>query len=131
MPPCAADRVRVGRRTVLRAAGRRRAARRDSAVAGCGRSGPDPRLAIGSGTRPGVYIRMAEVLADAWDERLDLTVRPEVLSTAGSVANMALLRAGRAPARDQPGRRRRRLPRGASRRTPPRRRGRWPASTTT
>ncbi len=92
----AADGVRIGRRTVLRAAGAAGVLAATGGLAGCGRSGPDPRLAIGSGTRPGVYIRMADVLADAWDERLDLTVRPEVLSTAGSVANMALLRAGRA-----------------------------------
>lgn len=89
------DGVRVGRRTVLRGAACA-GLLATAGAAGCGRTGPDPRLAIGSGTRPGVYIRMAEVLADVWDERLDLTTRPEVLSTAGSVANMALLRARRA-----------------------------------
>ena len=87
------DGMRVGRRTVLRAAAGA-GLLAATGLTGCARTGPDPVLAIGSGTKPGVYIRMAEVLAGAWDEKLDLSVRPTVLSTAGSVANMALLRSG-------------------------------------
>ena len=61
-------------------------------------SGPfaDVRLRLATGSPQGVYFRLGSVLAAAWRDDLGLAAAPEVLSTAGSGENLALLLAGQA-----------------------------------
>ncbi|GGM62026.1 C4-dicarboxylate ABC transporter substrate-binding protein [Longimycelium tulufanense] len=61
-------------------------------AAGCsGPSFPGLRLRVATGGTDGVYHALGQVMADAWHEQLDVP-RPEVLVTAGSVANVSLVR---------------------------------------
>ena len=52
------------------------------------------RLTLASGNPQGVYFVLGNALADAWQQHLGLGVRPDVLSTAGSVDNLQLLASG-------------------------------------
>ncbi|SHF38878.1 TAXI family TRAP transporter solute-binding subunit [Streptoalloteichus hindustanus] len=60
-------------------------------AAGCtGSRPPASRLTIGTGSADGVYYALGQALAGTWAEQLG--VRSEVRTTAGSVANIELLR---------------------------------------
>ncbi|MDN5916333.1 MAG: TAXI family TRAP transporter solute-binding subunit [Pseudonocardia sp.] len=83
----------VRRRVVLRAAGVLAAA---PVSAACTGSPPTPPLVIAGGVAPGVYVNLAQALADIWAQRLELDAAPTVLTTAGSSQNMELLRSGAA-----------------------------------
>ncbi len=63
-------------------------------AAGCGSPFGQSRLRIATGGTLGVYYALGEALADAWQAGLGLDTRPEVVSTAGSVANLVLLAGG-------------------------------------
>ncbi len=63
-------------------------------AAGCGSPFAQTRLRIATGGTLGVYYALGEALADAWQSTLGLATRPAVVSTAGSVANLALLSSG-------------------------------------
>ena len=51
---------------------------------------------MATGGTQGVYFGLGNALADAWQQKLGLDVRPEVLATAGSVDNLRLLATGAA-----------------------------------
>lgn len=85
--------LRLTRRDALRAAG---LAGVTMLAASCGRSFDDVRLTIATGGTQGVYYALGGALADAWEQRLSLPQRPQVLSTDGSKANLDLLEAGTA-----------------------------------
>ncbi|MCP2256779.1 hypothetical protein LX15_000462 [Streptoalloteichus tenebrarius] len=62
-------------------------------AAGCtGSPPPVRRLTIGTGSADGVYFALGQVLARTWADQLG--IRSEVRTTAGSVANIELLRSG-------------------------------------
>ncbi|GEL18998.1 TAXI family TRAP transporter solute-binding subunit [Pseudonocardia asaccharolytica] len=63
-------------------------------LSGCSSPFRDERIAIATGGTQGVYYALGGALATIWQEHLRLAVRPEVLSTAGSVQNLALLSSG-------------------------------------
>ena len=65
-------------------------------AAGCGSPFAQTRLRIATGGTLGVYYALGVALADAWQSRLGFDARPEVVSTAGSVANLGLLVGGAA-----------------------------------
>jgi TRAP transporter TAXI family solute receptor len=65
-------------------------------LAGCGSPFAGARLRIATGGTAGEYYRLGRALAAVWQERLDLTAAPEVLSTNGSPANVSLLVTGAA-----------------------------------
>ncbi|WP_214369195.1 TAXI family TRAP transporter solute-binding subunit [Pseudonocardia sp. H11422] len=65
-------------------------------VAGCSSPFTDLRLSIATGGTQGVYYALGGALADAWQQHLELAMRPHVLSTAGSVQNLALFAGGQA-----------------------------------
>jgi uncharacterized protein len=83
----------VDRRTILHALG---ALGLLAALPACSSPFAGVRLTLATGGTQGVYFTLGHALADAWQERLGLEVRPEVLSTAGSVDNLARLAAGTA-----------------------------------
>jgi uncharacterized protein len=56
---------------------------------------PGLTLTIATGSSDGVYYQLGTKLADSWAGQLDIA-RPKVLETAGSPANIALLRSGTA-----------------------------------
>lgn len=86
-------RVELTRRDALRAAGALGAA---GLLAGCSTPLPGTRLRVATGGTRGVYFALGTALAQAWRHRLRLAVAPEVLPTAGSVANLELLASGAA-----------------------------------
>jgi uncharacterized protein len=63
-------------------------------LAGCSSPFAGRRLALATGATEGVYYTLGTALAGVWQDALDLDLRPEVRSTAGSVDNLARL-AGR------------------------------------
>jgi TRAP transporter TAXI family solute receptor len=63
-------------------------------AAACGAPFAQTRLRIATGGTLGVYYSLGIALADVWQGRLGLDARPEVVSTAGSVANLGLLAGG-------------------------------------
>ena len=65
-------------------------------LAGCASPSAGTRLRVATGGTRGVYFALGTALAQAWHERLDLATAPEVLATAGSVANLGLLSSGAA-----------------------------------
>lgn len=65
-------------------------------LAGCASSFAGTRLRVATGGTRGVYYALGAALAQAWQARLGLDAAPEVLSTAGSVANLGLLGTGAA-----------------------------------
>ncbi|MGE0300608.1 TAXI family TRAP transporter solute-binding subunit [Pseudonocardia sp.] len=65
-------------------------------LAGCAAPFADTRLRIATGGTQGVYFALGTALAQAWQSRLELSARPAVLATAGSVENLALLASGAA-----------------------------------
>lgn len=65
-------------------------------LAGCAAPFADTRLRIATGGTRGVYYTLGSALAQAWQSRLELVAAPQVLPTAGSVANLALLASGAA-----------------------------------
>ncbi|HYH32035.1 MAG TPA: TAXI family TRAP transporter solute-binding subunit [Pseudonocardia sp.] len=83
----------VGRRSVLRGLG---ALGLLAALPACSSPFAGVRLTLATGGTQGVYFTLGNALADAWQARLGLDVRPAVLSTAGSVDNLARLAAGEA-----------------------------------
>ncbi|MDN5747453.1 MAG: TAXI family TRAP transporter solute-binding subunit [Pseudonocardia sp.] len=83
----------VARRTVLTAAA---AAAVVAALPGCAAPFAGTRLRLATGSEQGVYFSLGSALAAAWHEELGLAEPPLVLSTAGSVENVALLAAGAA-----------------------------------
>ena len=54
------------------------------------------RLRIATGSANGVYFQLGSALARAWQAELGFAQLPEVLTTAGSVQNVAMLAAGEA-----------------------------------
>lgn len=84
-------RVELTRRAVLRAAAALGVA---GLAGGCAAPFAGTRLRLATGGTRGVYFALGTALAQAWQERLRLSATPEVLSTAGSVANLGLLRSG-------------------------------------
>jgi TRAP transporter TAXI family solute receptor len=64
------------------------------AAAACSAPFAGVRLTLATGGTQGVYYNLGNALADAWQARLELDVRPTVLPTAGSVDNLARLAAG-------------------------------------
>jgi len=85
------DRAAVDRRAVLRTSGLLGLL---AAVPACTSPYARMRLTLATGGRGGVYYKLGTALAPAWQEKLDLDVRPEVLETAGSVDNLQLLASG-------------------------------------
>jgi TRAP transporter TAXI family solute receptor len=83
----------VDRRTVLRALG---ALGVLAALPACSSPFAGVRLTLATGGTQGVYFNLGHALADAWQDRLGLDARPEVLPTAGSVDNLARLAEGAA-----------------------------------
>jgi TRAP transporter TAXI family solute receptor len=83
----------VDRRAVLRGVGLVGAL---AALGSCSSPFADTRLTLATGGTQGVYYSLGRALAVAWQEQLGLEVRPEVLSTAGSVDNLQLLASGAA-----------------------------------
>ncbi|MGQ0572612.1 MAG: TAXI family TRAP transporter solute-binding subunit [Pseudonocardia sp.] len=67
-------------------------------LTGCAGPFVGTRLRVATGGTRGVYFALGSALAVAWQERLGLDAQPEVLSTAGSVANLGLLASGAADA---------------------------------
>jgi TRAP transporter TAXI family solute receptor len=65
-------------------------------AAGCSAPFADTRLRIATGGTRGVYYALGTALSQAWQDSLHLAAAPEVLATAGSVANLDLLGSGRA-----------------------------------
>ncbi|WP_300013858.1 TAXI family TRAP transporter solute-binding subunit [Pseudonocardia sp.] len=82
--------TRVRRRTVL---GALAAA---ALLPSCSSPLADVRLRIATGSASGVYFQLGTALARAWQAELRFTRHPEVLNTAGSVQNVAMLAAGEA-----------------------------------
>jgi len=82
----------VSRRTVLATL----AAGPVLTLPGCSTPFADTRLRLATGSERGVYYRLGSALARTWQAELGLTGTPIVLSTAGSVQNVALLAAGAA-----------------------------------
>lgn len=78
----------VDRRAVLRAFGGLAAL---AAVSACTSPYTATRLTLATGGTQGVYFALGNALADVWQAELDLQMRPQVLSTAGSVNNLQLL----------------------------------------
>ena len=118
---------RHDRRSVLRALGLLGGL---ALIPGCSARFGEVALRLATGAPEGGYFRLGTALAAVWQRELGLQALPTVLSTPGSMENVALLGAGSAdvgfcqidvaahrisccPPED------------------PRRRGRWPASTTT
>jgi TRAP transporter TAXI family solute receptor len=66
------------------------------ALSGCSSPFAGVRLTLATGGTQGVYYNLGNALADAWQARLELDARPAVLSTAGSVDNLARLASGAA-----------------------------------
>ncbi len=62
-----------------------------AALAACSSPFAGRRLAVATGSTEGVYYALGTALAGVWQDALDLDVRPEVRSTAGSVDNLARL----------------------------------------
>lgn len=83
----------VGRRTVLRGLG---AAALLAAFPACSAPLAGVRLTVATGGVQGVYFTLGTALAQAWRAALALTDTPAVLSTGGSVENVALLASGAA-----------------------------------
>lgn len=79
---------------MLRAAGATGLALALPALSACTGSTPEPQLVIAGGVAPGVYLSLAQTLAEVWAERLELDPAPRVLSTAGSGQNMQMLTSG-------------------------------------
>jgi TRAP transporter TAXI family solute receptor len=67
-----------------------------AALGGCSSPYAGTRLMLATGGTQGVYFGLGNALADAWQRKLGLDVRPEVLATAGSVDNLRLLATGAA-----------------------------------
>jgi TRAP transporter TAXI family solute receptor len=89
--------VQLTRRQALGVLGRAGlAAGLGTALVGCGSPFAGARLRIATGSTAGEYYRLGRALAAVWQERLDLTATPEVLSTNGSPANVSLLVTGAA-----------------------------------
>ncbi|MGI8814526.1 MAG: TAXI family TRAP transporter solute-binding subunit [Pseudonocardia sp.] len=65
-------------------------------TAGCAQGLREVRLTVATGGAGGVYYALGMALADAWQRDLGLRQRPTVLRSAGSVANLSLLAAGKA-----------------------------------
>ena len=85
----------LGRRGFLRAAAAGGLATAALPLLGaCSSSFAGVRLAIATGATQGVYYTLGRVLADVWQEHLRLPARPEVITTAGSVQNLALVASG-------------------------------------
>ena len=78
----------VTRRAVLRAGA---ALGLLAAVPGCSSPFAGRRLVLATGATEGVYYTLGTALAGVWQDDLDLDVRPDVRSTAGSVDNLAQL----------------------------------------
>ncbi len=83
----------VGRRSVLRGLG---AAGLLAALPACSSPLAGVRLTIATGGVQGVYYTLGTALAQAWRDGLDLAELPAVLSTGGSVDNVAKLASGAA-----------------------------------
>jgi uncharacterized protein len=66
------------------------------AASACSSPFADVRLTLATGGTQGVYFNLGNALADVWQEQLELDVHPAVLSTAGSVDNLARLASGMA-----------------------------------
>ncbi|WP_433279862.1 TAXI family TRAP transporter solute-binding subunit [Pseudonocardia xinjiangensis] len=81
----------MGRRAVLRGLG---ALGVLGGLAACSSPYAGTRLTLATGGTQGVYFRLGNALADAWQRKLGLDLRPGVLSTAGSVDNLRLLADG-------------------------------------
>lgn len=60
-------------------------------LGGCASPFAHARLRIATGGTGGVYFALGTALAQVWQQRLRLDAAPEVLPTAGSVANLSLL----------------------------------------
>jgi TRAP transporter TAXI family solute receptor len=67
-----------------------------AALPACGTPFAGVRLRIATGSTAGEYYRLGRALAAVWQERLELTEAPAVLSTNGSPANVSLLVTGAA-----------------------------------
>ena len=67
-----------------------------AALPACSSPFAEVRLTLATGGTQGVYYNLGNALAEAWHEHLGLDVRPTVLSTAGSVDNLARLASGSA-----------------------------------
>jgi len=83
----------ASRRTVLAALA---AAGTVAALPGCATPFARARLRLATGSELGVYYRIGSALARSWHEELGLEQAPVVLSTAGSLQNVAMLAAGTA-----------------------------------
>ncbi|WP_219418061.1 TAXI family TRAP transporter solute-binding subunit [Pseudonocardia nigra] len=83
----------VDRRAVLRGLGALGAL---ALLPACSSPFAGTRLTIAAGGTEGVYFNLGQALAEAWQQELGLTGRPEVLATAGSVDNLARLASGAA-----------------------------------
>lgn len=83
----------VSRRTVLAALAAAGAA---SALPGCAAPFAQARLRLATGSARGVYFRLGSALARSWQTELGLVSAPDVLTTAGSLENVALLADGAA-----------------------------------
>jgi len=88
--------VDLSRRALLRACGAAGAAGAAGLLGGCATPFAQRRLRIATGGRGGVYFSLGTALAQTWRDRLRLDTAPEVLVTAGSVANLELLASGAA-----------------------------------
>ncbi|MHA6793721.1 TAXI family TRAP transporter solute-binding subunit [Pseudonocardia bannensis] len=87
----------LSRRQALRALGAAGlAAGLAGTLSGCSSPFTDLRLSVATGGTQGVYYALGGALADAWQQHLELVTRPQVLPTAGSVQNLALLAGGQA-----------------------------------
>lgn len=67
-----------------------------AAVPACSSPFSGTRLTVATGGTQGVYFKLGVALAQTWHDRLGLAARPQVLATAGSVANLGLLTSGSA-----------------------------------
>ncbi|GAA3240911.1 TAXI family TRAP transporter solute-binding subunit [Pseudonocardia petroleophila] len=83
----------VSRRTVLAALA---AAGAVGALPGCAAPFAQTRLRLATGSARGVYYRLGSALARSWRAELGLVRTPVVLTTAGSLENVALLADGAA-----------------------------------
>jgi len=85
--------MELSRRQVLRALA---AAGLLAVVSACSSPFARTRLTVATGGTQGVYFKLGTALARIWQDRLGLDDQPQVLDTAGSVANLGLLASGNA-----------------------------------
>ncbi len=84
-------RVELTRRDALRALGAAGVLGAAGLLTGCASPFTQARLRVATGGTRGVYFALGTALAQSWQDHLRLAVAPEVIATAGSVANLGLL----------------------------------------